>query len=109
MKIPSLVFTGQLLALRQKSPPLLDGDYTSINENDPNVLAYLRRYKDEAFLVLLNMSAGEQKVSLDLSPFGFAAPRLSIALTSFHKTIDRHHRPRCAMEPYSVFIAKVTN
>jgi len=102
-----LSFYRQLLALRHKEPALLDGDYTSINENDPNVLAYLRRYKDEAFLVLLNMSAGEQKVSLDLSPFGFAAPKLSIALTSFHKP-PAGRTDELPMEPYSVFIARVT-
>jgi glycosidase len=82
-----LSFYRQLLALRHKEPALLDGDYTPIDENDPNVLAYLRRHKDEAMLVLLNMSASDQNVRFDLSPLGFASPKLSVLLTSFHKPL----------------------
>jgi glycosidase len=101
-----LSFYRQLLALRHKEPALLDGEYTSINENDPNVLAYLRRYKDEAFLVLVNMSSAQQKVRLDLSAVGFALPKLSIALTSFHKALTGVS-DSLPMEPYSVLIAKI--
>ena len=101
-----LSFYRQLLALRHKEPTLLDGDYTSINENDPNVRAYLRRYKDEAFLVMVNMSSAEQKVRLDLSPLGFASPKVSIALTSFHKPLTGV-TDSLPMEPYSVLIAKI--
>jgi len=109
MKDPNSVlsFYRQLLTLRHKEPALLDGDYTSINEDDPNVLGYLRRYKDEAFLVLLNMSATDQKVRLDLSPLGFASPKLSVALTSFHKPLSGA-TDALPMEAYSVLIAKIT-
>jgi len=83
MKDPNSVlsFYRQLLTLRHKEPALLDGDYTSINEDDPNVLGYLRRYKDEAFLVL--------------------------ALTSFHKPLSGA-TDALPMEAYSVLIAKIT-
>src|SRR5258708_19273799 len=109
MKDPKSVlsFYRQLLTLRHKEPALLDGDYTSINEDDPNVLGYLRRYKDEAFLVLLNMSATDQKVRLDLSPLGFASPKLSVALTSFHKPLTDATDP-LPMEPYSGLIPNIT-
>jgi hypothetical protein len=46
-------------------------------------------------------------VQFDLSPLGFSAPKLSVLLTDFHK-------PRTGltdalpMEPYTVFIAKIT-
>jgi alpha-glucosidase len=109
MKDPNSVlsFYRQLLTMRHKEPALLDGDYTSINEDDPNVLGYLRRYKDEAFLILLNMSGTDQKVRLDLSPLGFASPKLSVALTSFHKQMSGAS-DALPMEPYSVLIAKIT-
>jgi glycosidase len=109
MKDPNSVlsFYRQLLALRHQEPALLDGSYISINEEDPHVLAYLRRYKDEAILVVLNMSASDQKVRFDLSPLGFASPKLSILLTSFHKPITGM-ADALPMEPYSVFIAKIT-
>ena len=51
-----LQFYRQLLVLHHQNPALLDGDYVALNQDDPNVLAYLRRYKNEAVLVVLNMS-----------------------------------------------------
>ena len=102
-----LSFYRQLLALRHKEPPLLEGDYIALNESDSNVLSYVRRYKDEAILVVLNMSATEQKVRLDLSPLGFAAPKLSVLLNSFHKPLPGM-AAELPMEPYSAFIAKIT-
>ncbi len=108
MKDPNSVlsFYQQLLALRHKEPALLEGSYAALNENDPNVLTYVRRNKEEAILVVLNMSASEQKVRFDLSPLGFTAPRLTVLLTNFHKPLSgiTYELP---MEPYSVFIAKV--
>ncbi len=96
-----------MLALRHKEPALLEGSYTALNENDPNVLTYVRRYKDEAILLVLNMSEGEQKVRLDLSPLGFSAPKLSVLLTDFHKPLTGL-TDALPMEPYSAFIAKIT-
>jgi alpha-glucosidase len=101
-----LSFYRQLLAMRRDEAALLDGDNISLNDNDPNVLAYIRRYKDEAILVVLNMSAAEQKVRLDLSPTGFAAPKLSVLLTSFHRA-PVAGGGELTMEPYSAFIAKI--
>jgi alpha-glucosidase len=102
-----LSFYRQLLALRRNEPALLEGDYTPINQDDAHVLAYLRRYKDEAILVLLNMSASDQQVRFDLSPLGFATPKLSLLLTSFHKPLTGAS-DALPMEPYSVFVAKIT-
>jgi len=109
MKDPNSVlsFYRQLLALRHKEPALLEGDFQLLNENDPNVLTYVRRYKDEAILVVLNMSASNQNVGLDLPPLGFAQPRLSVLLTSFHKPLPAM-AAELPMEPYSAFIAKIT-
>ena len=109
MKDPNslLSFYRQLLSLRHKEAALLEGDYLALNATDPNVLTYVRRYKDEAILVVLNMSAAEQKVGLDLSPLGFAAPRLTVLLTSFHKPLPGM-AAELPMEPYSAFIAKIT-
>jgi alpha-glucosidase len=102
-----LSFYRQLLALRHKEPALLEGSYLALNENDPNVLTYVRKYKDEAILVVLNMSATEQKVQFDLSSLGFSAPRLSVLLTSFHKPLTGM-TDALPMEPFSAFIAKVS-
>jgi alpha-glucosidase len=109
MKDPDSVlsFYRTLLELRHSEAALLDGDYVSLNENNPNVLTYLRRYKGEAILVILNMSATVQMVPFDLSEAGFSAPKLEVLLTSFHKRVKGMFA-KMPMEPYSVFIAKVT-
>ena len=46
----------RLLALRRWHDALRSGTYVPLLPNDPNVLAYLRRTKDSAVLVALNMS-----------------------------------------------------
>ena len=109
MKDPDSVlsFYRKLLALRHTEAPLLDGDYVSLNEENPNVLTYVRRYKGEAILVILNMSAAVQKVRFDLSPAGFVEPKMEVLLTSFHKQLKGMFM-ELPMEPYSVFIAKIT-
>lgn len=109
MKDPNSVlsFYRQLLALRHKEAALLEGNLTMLNENDPNVLTYVRRYNDEAILVMLNMSGKDQNVQLDLSSLGFPMPRVSVLLTNFHKPLPPASG-YVPMEPYSVFIAKIT-
>ena len=53
-----LVFFQRLLALRHTNPSLLEGGYVALNENDPKgTVGCLRRYKDKAVLVVLNVSA----------------------------------------------------
>jgi alpha-glucosidase len=102
-----LSFYRQLLELRHKEPALLDGDYIALDPENPNVFSYLRRYKDEAVFVVLNMSASEQKVRFDLSPLGFASPKLSVLLTSVRKPLAGA-ADSLPMEPYTAFIAKIT-
>lgn len=101
-----LSFYRQLLGLRHKEPALLDGEYLSLNDSDPNVLTYLRRYKDEAILVVLNMSAADQRVTFDLGAFGFPSPKMSVLLTSLKKPLTGS-ATELGMKPYSVLIAKV--
>ena len=65
-----LNFYRNLIALRKTNKALLDGDWVALNPDDQNVLSYLRRHKDEAVIVVLNMSPNQQKVSFDLSKTG---------------------------------------
>jgi alpha-glucosidase len=108
LKDPNSVlnFYRQLLALRHTEAALRDGEYISLNDSDPNVLMYLRRYEDATILVAINMSASEQKTRMDLSAAGMATPKLSTLLTSFHET-PKASGGELTMEPYSAFIAKV--
>jgi alpha-glucosidase len=103
-----LVFYKNLLALRHHDPALLDGDYVSLNENDPNVMSYLRRYKDEAVLVVLNMSAAPQKVSFDLAPQGFASKEAKTLLTTMNYLQSDAPLPAMTLQPFSVYIGEIT-
>ena len=102
-----LSFYRQLLTMRHKEPALLDGNYIPLNGDDPNVFTYLRQYKNEAVLVVLNMSAKDQKVQFDLSPLGYHMPKLSVLLMDLKKPLTGM-ADGLLTEPYSVFIAKIS-
>src|SRR5207245_2778230 len=60
-----LNFYKRVIALRRSNPALRNGDYTALNEADPNVLSYLRKSGDHVVLVALNLSSTPQTVSFD--------------------------------------------
>jgi alpha-glucosidase len=72
----------KVLALRHTNEALLEGSYTALNEDDPNVMSYLRKYKGKAVLVALNMSAKPQKVTFNLSQQGFARSIIKTVIAS---------------------------
>ncbi len=98
----------QLLALRKKESALANGSYTALNEDDANVLSYLRKDKDDAVLVLLNMSGAPQKVQLNLASAGFSAPKLSVLLST-SQTPPATAPDGITLAPFCALIAKITN
>jgi len=98
-----LGFYKQVLKLRHTNPALLDGNYVSINENDQNVLSYLRSYKDQAVVVALNMAGAEQKVNIGMSQRGFASAKSLIATGKSSVNGDV-----VTLEPYGVFIGALS-
>ena len=103
-----LNFYKRLLFLRHHEPALLDGEYVPLNQNDPNVLCYLRRYKDQAVLIVLNMSGSEQNISLDLTPHGLSAPKATALLTTLSRPPSSGDLKPILLEPFSVYIAKLS-
>jgi len=99
-----LVFYKKLLALRHNNPALLDGNYVTLNEDDPNVISYLRQYKDRAVLVALNMSAAAQEVKFDLAKHGVMAGKVTPLLTS--GTIPGK-TSQLVLPPYAVYIGEI--
>jgi alpha-glucosidase len=97
-----LEFYKQVLKLRHTNSALLNGSYKAINENDANVLSYLRTYKDESVVVVLNMSGTPQKINLDLKSNGFVSAN-SLVVT--HGSIARGEA--VSLEPYAVFIGEL--
>ena len=93
----------QVLALRHTNPALLDGSYTALNEDDPNVLSYLRSYKGKAVLVVLNMSDAPQTVKFDLAKEGFAKFELTPLVGGWQSDkLNVLH-----LEPFGAVIAEV--
>jgi alpha-glucosidase len=103
-----LMFYKELLALRHTNQALLDGDYVALNEDDPHVMSYLRRSKDEAVVVVLNMSPEPHKVSFDLAPQGFASAQAKTLLTTMPKMRGGATLSDMELAPFSVYIGEVT-
>jgi alpha-glucosidase len=103
-----LNFYKRLLDLRHHEKALIDGEYIPLDENNPNVLSFLRRFRNEAVLVVLNMSATAQKVTLDLAPQGIATSRHAILLTD-GSGATRSQGTEISVEPFTAYIEKLTN
>jgi alpha-glucosidase len=95
-------FYKSVLKLRHTNKALLDGRYVPLNENDQNVLSYLRVYKDQAVLVALNMSGAEQKVNFELTKNGFSSARSLVATGKSGAKGDV-----VTIDPYGVFIGQL--
>ena len=91
-----------VLHLRHTNQALRDGTYTALNDNDPNVLSYLRSYRNEVVLVALNMSGSEQKVNIPISNHGFTSARSLVATPKSSARGDV-----VTLEPYGIFIAQL--
>ena len=102
-----LNFYKRVLELRHTDPALRDGDYVALNENDQNVLSYLRRYKDDAVIVALNMSASPQQVSFDLRPQGIDGTMAKTLLTTMKTNREEAPLRSINLEPFSVYIGKI--
>jgi len=97
-----LSFYKKVLNLRHTNKELLEGNYIPLNENDQNVLSYLRVYKDQAVLVALNMSANQQNVDFKISKNGFASAKTLAATGNSSSKGDV-----VTLGPYGVFIGQL--
>ncbi|MGC2163071.1 MAG: alpha-glucosidase, partial [Silvibacterium sp.] len=97
----------RLLDLHHHNQALVYGDYVALNQDDPNVLAYLRRYQHQAVLVVLNMSAETRQVPLDLGRYGFAGGRATPLLSTSDSTPPAGHIDRIKLDPFSAYVAQI--
>jgi alpha-glucosidase len=102
-------FYKHLIALRREVSALRDGSYVSVNRDDPNVLAYLRRAKNgtDPVLVALNMSAQPQTVNFSLTGFGIGGKQLHTLLASPQSTNADSGMTGVKLEPFGVLVASV--
>jgi alpha-glucosidase len=97
-----LEFYKKVLRLRHTNSALLNGKYMAINEDDPNVLSYLRVNGSQGVVVALNMSNRTQNLSLELKSHGFAS--LKSLLDSGPVTIQKSS---VALPPFGVLIGEL--
>jgi alpha-glucosidase len=103
-----LNFYRRVLQLRHSEPALLNGDYVALDESNPAVLSYLRRYKNEAVIVVLNMSSRPQKISFDVKPQGFTRSTAMTLLTTSSANTKDASLSSMSLQPFSVYIGKLT-
>ena len=101
-----LNYYQRLLAMRHSNRALLDGKYVALNENDAHVLSYMRSYKGENVLVVLNMSDTAQKVSLDLTARGVTGQTAKTLLASFPAAAQMTVSS-IEMQPFGAWIGEV--
>ena len=97
-----LEFYKKVLKLRHTNAALLNGNYTPVNEDDPNVLTYLRLYRGKGVVVALNMSNTPQNMKLDLKRAGFHSARTLIAAGNSSMI-----RAEVSLGPFGVFIGEL--
>ncbi|HEX6505482.1 MAG TPA: alpha-glucosidase [Terriglobales bacterium] len=102
-----LEFYRHALALHHQNRALLDGEYIPLNQDDPNVLSYLRKYRNQAVLVVLNMSNEPQKASFDLAPQGFSPAKAKTLLTA-NMSKSPSDLSQVSLEPFGVYIAEIS-
>jgi alpha-glucosidase len=101
----------KVLALRHTNEALLEGNYMALNEDDPNIMSYVRSYKNKSVIVALNMSATPQKTTFDLSdrrfgPGSYAiVPALNIMVSSPGASAQGG---AVTLEPYGLLIAEIS-
>jgi alpha-glucosidase len=101
-----LQFYRRLLELRHTDRALLDGEYVALNPDDAQVLSYLRRSKDEAVVVVLNMSGQTQRVRFDLKALGLAN-QAQVLVTTMHGGRGTIDLGDVELEPFAVVVGKV--
>jgi alpha-glucosidase len=102
-------FYKHLIALRREISALRDGSYVSVNRQDSNVLAYLRRAKNgtDAVLVALNMSSQPHTVNFSLRGFGVGGKSLHVLLASPQSSNPDLGMTGVKLEPFGVLVAAV--
>ena len=101
-----LEFYRRVLALRHTNKALLEGNYVALNEDNSSVLSYLRSYKGESVLVVLNMSGSPQKSIFNLAGQGFASPTFKALVATPGSEVKGQ---AASLQPFGVYIGEATH
>ena len=102
---PDSIFNAyvRLLALRKSEPALRDGSYESVDKNDRDVFAFLRKSGGQTILVALNMSGKEKTISVGAEAGGATGQ----PLYSSPSEKSDVQLERLKMAPFGVLVAIV--
>jgi alpha-glucosidase len=108
-KDPDSIFNAYrtLLSLRKYNAALHDGSQQSINNEDQNVFAYLRKSRDEAVLVALNMSNQSRTVSFHLADKGVHGTGLVPLYSAPTRPPGTLPLDRVVLPPFGALVAAV--
>ena len=93
--------------MRKTDPALRDGTQESVNEDDPNVFAYIRRSENRTVLVALNMSAHPHTVAFHLTNKGITGTKLSPLFSSPASGSEPIPLDHVALPPFGALVAAV--
>ena len=81
---PIFAFYRKMIAFRKKNATLTYGSFELLLQDHPCIFAYTRQDNDARFLILLNLSAGPQKVDLDTTGSEISLSNYSNHTTPIH-------------------------
>ena len=98
--------------MRQSEPALQnmrEGSYVSLDRDDPNVLAFLRKNpaNGDSVLVVLNMSGEAHTIKLDLASLGIKGTSTKTLLAAPEPEQTSMPLEHFAIAPFGVFIGSV--
>ena len=91
----------RVISLRRENVAISEGDYRTVPLTNPEILAYTRSAKGKTVLVLLNLSAGDQSVSLDPA---VAPHKLTVLASTGAPTVER---TQIKLQGFGVVIAEI--
>jgi alpha-glucosidase len=95
----------RLLSLRKSESALRYGEQVGINNNDPDVFAFLRRSGDETVVVALNMSSKSRTIEFDLKAAGVHGSKL--APLYYSPRFTTHGWDHIELAPFGAFVARL--
>ena len=97
-----------LIALRRSNPAMRGGGIVMVNGNNPDVLGFLRTAQEAAkpVLVLMNMTASVQTITVNLPASGLATG-IPHTLLATPAEIAPPSLSSVSLSPYSVWIAEI--
>jgi alpha-glucosidase len=95
----------RLLSLRKSERALRDGEQVGIDNNDPDVFAFLRRSGNETVLVALNMSAKSRTIEFDFKTAGVQGSKL--VPLYYSPQFTTHGWDHIELAPFGAFVARL--